>query len=122
MLERALKTEKNVVYKCVFLEFNFASIYGSGLFIFSKKILGLCLRKGGGGGKGIHFYMLPHAEAAVPGDDPGDDPNSDSEGDPEGDSGDVDDPGSVAHAARHSSSLVKRFSLPLQPRNRGEKT
>jgi hypothetical protein len=66
--------------------------------------------------------MLPSDEAAVPGDDPGDDSDSDSEDDPEGDPGDVDDPGSVAHAARHSSSLVNRFSLPLQPRNRGEKT
>jgi hypothetical protein len=62
--------------------------------------------------------MLPNAEATVPGDDPGDDPNSDSDDDPEGDPGDVDDPESVAHAARHSSSLVNRFSLPLQPRNR----
>jgi hypothetical protein len=66
--------------------------------------------------------MLPNVEAAVPGDDPGDDSNSDSEDDPEGDSGDVDDPGSVAHAARHSSSLVNRFSLPLQPRNRENDT
>ncbi len=73
--------------------------------------------RGGGGGQGIHFYMLSNAEAAVPGDDPGDDPNSDSEDDPDGGPGDVDDPESVAHAAMHSSSLVNRFSLPLQPRN-----
>jgi hypothetical protein len=73
--------------------------------------------RGGGGGAGDTFYMLPNVEAAGPGDDTGDDSNSDSEDDPEGDSGDVDDPGSVAHAARHSSSLVNRFSLPLQPRN-----
>jgi hypothetical protein len=37
MRMKRLKKSKNVVYKCV-LVFNFASVYGSGLLIFPKKV------------------------------------------------------------------------------------